>query len=75
MDANLRVSEWLFSQIKSGRCLSLELLLEAQKIERQMIIDAFNDGQMHELLNKGSLRQYSSPGEEYFSTTFEHYAD
>jgi len=36
MDANLRVSEWLFSQIKSGRELSLELLLEAQKIERQI---------------------------------------
>lgn len=75
MDANTRVSEWLFGQIKSGRGLSLELLLEAQKIERQMIIDAFNDGQMHELLNKGSLRQYSSPGEQYFMSTFEHYAD
>ena len=75
MDANLRVSEWLFSQITSGRKPSLELLLEAQKIERQMIIDAFNDGQMHELLNKGSLRQYSSPGEHYFMSTFENYAD
>ena len=75
MDANTRVSEWLFSQIKNGRELSLELLLEAQKIERQMIIDAFNDGQMHELLNKGSLRQYSSPGEQYFMSTFENYAD
>lgn len=75
MDANLRVSEWLFSQITSGRKPSLELLLEAQKIERQMIIDAFNDGQMHELLNKSTSRQYTSPGEEYFSTTFENYAD
>jgi len=75
MDANLRVSEWLFSQITSGRKPSLELLLEAKKIERQMIIDAFNDGQMHELLNKGSLRQYSSPGEQYFMSIFENYAD
>lgn len=75
MDANTRVSEWLFSQIKSGRELSLDLLLEAQKIERQMIIDAFNDGQMHELLNKGSLRQYSSLGEQYFMSIFENYAD
>lgn len=75
MDANTRVSEWLFSQITSGRKPSLELLLEAQKIERQMIIDAFNDGQMHELLNKSTSRQYTSPGEQYFMSIFENYAD
>ena len=65
MDAKLRASDWLFTEVANGRILTLELLLEAQKIERHMIYEAFYAGQ-------DSPR---STAESYYFETFENYED
>lgn len=65
MDAKLRATEWLFSEVANGQILTLELLLEAQKIEKRMIMEAFEAGQ-------DSPR---STAEAYYFETYETYED
>lgn len=65
MDANLRATEWLFTEVANGRTLTLELLIEAQKIEKKMIIEAFQSGQ----------DSPKSNADAYYFRNFETYED
>lgn len=76
MDANKpqRVSDFIYLQILAGRKFNIDLMLEIQKMEQQMITLAFNDGMVHEALNK-PVKDHTDVAMDYYIKTYEGYDD
>ena len=66
-----RVSDFIYSQIISGRQFNIDLMLEIQKMEQQMITTAFSDGMVYESLNKMPSNEFTDPSIEYYLSTYE----
>jgi len=64
--------QYLWQEIKmKGRPFTYNLFLEADKIEKDLIINAYNDGALGEMIGKKPSKQYTSLGEDYYASMYE----
>jgi hypothetical protein len=77
MDANKTTTlttpiQFLWEEIKmKNRPFTYNLLLEAEKVQRELIINTFNDGTLYEEREWNDNPSKNSAGEDYYNENFD----